>query len=276
MSNRICVFANRALPNVEASHEIGSGPSRLQIADVPAGQISLLGTQEKARRGPLTLAVQGKIVGATLGEVQAHLEGWKALRGTTDRLWRRMPGGGTEWCMATLESVSGVHGSRPNSRYQPLTWNFAVLSPAWYSSYTLDYIGHDFASGDLSIPTRHAGMGPDDTYLLVAESGGNIDQPSVIIEALPDPVIGFEHVRITNEQTGHYLDYTPAAATTETLLIDTAKPSVKIGGVGDYAHLTKSPTKREWFMIQPNQNNLLIAVTGRIARLTVTFYNAYA
>lgn len=240
MSYKLERFGTLTLPIYNPSQDVGVGPARAQLQDLPGGGVFDLLGSERASPGAQSVSRQGTIHGDDL-PMLAELRALKAKIGSRDRLFRRAQASGEiEWSWARLVNVRSERGV--GDRYMlDVDIDFSVISPTWYGSrhgdgWLLDAGEYLDAGLDLDEEGSDVWTLYGSTTNVVINNGGNAIVKNAILRIIPGsaPITA-----VTVSKSGQTeITYTGTINPSQVLEIDCGAWSVKNNGVDDYDGLT--------------------------------------
>jgi hypothetical protein len=262
-------FAGIDLPTASPKHTAGTAASNEQtVALLGGGTYDAAGTSRLEPQLPYELTYDCKATGATAAALRATLDGLRALRGVKGKLYRRGLDDSVpqfpQWATARLLGLSyNTEARHSHGLFQPLTltWNVQTL---WYgilhgAPWTLDD-GYYLDTGlYLDMHDRYA-LTSASTALTVS-NGGNIytDEVTLTLEAGASAVTG-----LTVAVGSCVLEFSGTVAAGTSLVIDSAKRSIKNAGVDAYANLQlgSGHASVAWFRLEPGNNTVTVVRTG--------------
>jgi hypothetical protein len=277
MTYKLERFGSVFLPVVEAAPDIGTGPSRISVMELPGGGLfDNLGTV-RAERSQTSIPLQAVLIGTSLDDLQDQLAVYRGLRGTRDKLWRRMPDGWLHWCYARLDGLQAVKDPRRRLS-QIINLNWVMISRIWNGNHhgegwTLDasppvYLddGYIFDEATGVVFT----LDSENEFFTLTNSGNAIVK-NVIIR-ITNPGGGdsdITEIHVLNLTTGFLaeLAYTNTLPIGHQMKIDCGNWSVLDGyGAPDWDHMAlgTSHAVDDLFQLAPGDNSIQVALTGGI------------
>ena len=250
---------------------VGSGRAEPVYADTPWGAVRLNGSGKQAM-GPQTLSVKLQILETTPTAAQTAADAVKALTGTWDKLYRRMPDGSVQWTTAQMVEPAADRTVDNNRWIQPDV-EFFVPIPIWYSHH--HGAGWTFDSGILFDTGYYFDEGDKYTLntspktLTIANNGNYAVRNCVItVHCDTTPITA---LAIT--MTGVNLVFSGTLAAGKDLVIDCGTETVTNDGAAAYATFDTSTghAQAEWLALQPGNNSITVTITGGGTASTITF-----
>lgn len=271
-------FGSTALPVGAPRHTGGTFGSQARFIRLPGGGVyDAGGSGVLAPRLPADLRYDCTVVGSTAARLRATLDELRALRGCSDRLYRRRIDNSLveQWATARLMQIDfDTQARHSHGLFQPITMLFALTS-VWRGighgpSWTLDS-GEYLDSGlYFDMADRYALTTSPKT--LTISNGGNapVDEILITVEAGATPVTG-----LTIATGSCELVYSGTIASNKSLVIDTAPltRSVLNDGVGDWKSLATGygHASDVWLKLAVGANTVTVTRTGGGTDTYVTF-----
>lgn len=268
-------FGTTLIPQARPTMDIGAGQAQSVLVGLPSGGAYDAIGSARSRGQAITVNHAGAIYEDTNAAVQSALDALKALIGTRDQLFRRMPNGTVQWITARLTSLTGQR-TIEHVHHLDLSLSFASHEYYWHGT--------------------HHGAG----WLL--DAGFNLDEGKVFDEANADvttPIPASGTVTVTN--AGNYpvrnaiisiyagttpitnltliltgatsLRYAGTIGSGKTLVLDCGKFTALNDGVDDFANLTRESGHviADWLCLEPGANLVAVTRTGGDANSSITF-----
>lgn len=277
MSYNLNKFGQTDLPKVNAEPDVGTGPAKSDLVNIPGGWFDPQGTaQADAQTHIIPLACA--LIGATKTALDDAYDTVRALKGVRDKLWRLRADGDIQWIWARMIEIQAVRDYRVPHRL-PMTISFQRLSPLWNGLRSDD--GWLLDAGDrldegLYLDGTPTVLNTSPKNITVTNSGNATVKNAVITVT----AVGTDITALTIAKSGEtQLVYSGTIAAGESLVIDCGAWSVENDGTDDYANfaLGASHAIEEWLHLEPGNNTITVTKTGGGTTSTIgfTYYDGW-
>lgn len=277
MSYKLERFGATLLPFVNPTPDVGTGPSRENVLELPDGSLyNMAGA--RAARAKTVIPLQATLLG-TKAALDSAYDDLRALRGTQAKLWRRRADNSLQWCLAVMMSIQ----ARPDYRIPhklDIDISFLMLSPHWYGlrhdgGWYLDD-GEYFDDG-LALDSTETTTLDSSPKTITLPNDGNRELTNVLATITAGSAA---ITALTIEISGLVdLEYSNTVAAGQSLVIDAGARSVLNNGVDAYADLAlgSGHATGKWLELEPGDNDLVVTLTGGSTDSTITFeyYDAW-
>jgi hypothetical protein len=275
-------FGTTVLPQARPLTDVGAGDAMEALIPLPSGGAYDAMGSERARGRPIIVNHDCAIVGATTAAVQTKLDALKALQGTRNHLYRRMPDGTVQWITARLVTLTSQRRVE-NINYLDLSMTFSSSEYHWHGNhhgpgwdldegYRLDEgLVLDEAVGDVfvfpaadNVEVYNYGTYPVRNVIMTIDPGGVTITELTIIHARTE---GSTSLKWTGSLVaGHTLVIDCGAFTVRNYSAPTTYVDAFTGLTRESGH-----SMAEWVILDAVYNNIALTRTGGDGSATITF-----
>jgi hypothetical protein len=249
MSYKIYRFGSTVLPNYNPVNDIGAGPAKLAMLDLPGGGVFDALGADQAPVGGVRITKECTLHDETESGLETAYTNLRSLIGKRDQLHRlHFSSGYEQWVYARLAQVRGYR--RPMDILTlDVVLEFVQISPIWNGNSHNDDWGLTSNPATAQIYNNGNAI-VEDVIITITAAGSNIT--NLVIRK-----------KVGGTTYGHLI-YTGTIAVGQSLVIDCGARSVKNNGSPDYAHFSLGPDQKNdaWIRLGAGLNNIEITRTG--------------
>lgn len=272
-------FGTTSLPSNLPRLPVGTAMTRDTLLALPGGHWFDSQGTEQAPRDNRMIDYECRFYDTSATAVETTFNALKALRGTRDRLYRRLSDDSIQWAHVRLMQVSSMRESE-NQLWLEITLSFLILSRTWNGQHHGD--GWDFDDGEYFDTGLDLDEDTGDTFVLnsspkkcTINNAGNASLRNLIITltAGSTDITALTVQRLLAAVVVEGLGFSGTIVAGTSLVIDCGARSVVNDGVDAYDdfNLGGSHTTEEWITVPPGDVGIRFTRTGGSSDSEVVF-----
>lgn len=269
-------FGTVILPTLSTLADIGTGPSRAILIELPSGGWFDGYGDQQAPRGNHRISKRGEILDTDAEALLDAYNALMALRGKRAKLYRRaLATDEVHWTYARFDETSAT--MRPGEvTHRPVNLQFTRISPIWYGqrygSWTFDS-GVDFDDGyffDEASNTVTLNTSPK--TVPTPNAGNAVVTNAIITIVAGSSALTSLTINLVNALGTMALVFNGTVTSGQSLVIDCGAKSVLNNGSNAYNNLTLGGAHNigPWLALYPGANDISVVKTGGSTNSTIT------